>query len=289
MGKSELKPVVLITGCSSGFGRGMVSAFLGDGWHVVATLRRADERRDLFADEAKTYGKDLEIVEMDVTSPSQRTEAIAFVSREIGRLDCLVNNAGYMLLGACEDVSESQLRQQLEINFFGAVLLITEALPLLRASRGSIINISSVFGFMTWPLTSVYCASKFALEGLSESLAQELRAHGVRVVIIEPGSHSTRLGDNIQWGLKASQHSVYQPETDEYRRLRETFRLKSESSVVDVARTAVRAARNGRRVRYRVGRGTEVTYRMTRWFPEIFGVRLMRIIFRRLCKRAERR
>lgn len=285
-----MKPrVVLITGCSSGFGRRMVTKFLEDGWMVYATLRRAEDRRILFEDELKRYADRLSIGELDVTSAPDR-RAMADVVRQKGLgLDCVVNNAGYMLLGALEDASEDQMRRQFDVNFFGSALLIQELLPYVRESKGTIINVSSVFGFATWPLTSVYCASKYALEGLSESLYQELKPYGVRVTLLEPGSHRTALMENLQWGNRLQgTSSVYQNETVRYRQFREKLRAQSLIEADDVAAAAVRVARKKfPPLRVQVGRGSAIIYRLTRLFPELIGVRLMGYIAKRAVKYAQ--
>ncbi len=190
---------VLISGCSSGFGRSMVAAFLGRGWKVFATMRKADERGALFAEEQKRYGSALEILSLDVTSAAQRSAVAARVaSSSPTGLDCLVNNAGYGQYGALEDLSEQQLREQFEVNFFGLALLTKAMLPALRQSRGRIINMSSLMGYSTFPMSSAYCASKFAVEGLSMSLRQELHAFGVQVCTVQPGAHRTDFGENMK-------------------------------------------------------------------------------------------
>ena len=176
---------VLITGTSSGFGRQLAPRFLNAGWTVIATLRDASKRSDLFAaDLAKSPGR-LFVLSLDVARENERVAAAGFIDRQFeGKLDCLVNNAGFGLFGALEDLSEDQIRRQMEVNFFGLVLLSRSLLPHLRRARGRIINITSALGYLGMPLTSLYCASKFAVEGLSESLYYELKPHGVQVAIV---------------------------------------------------------------------------------------------------------
>lgn len=266
--------VVLITGCSSGFGRAMVPAFLDHGWHVIATMRRAADRSLIFDEELRRFGNKLTVLNLDVTSASDRSAVIEAIGSHPGRLDCLINNAGFMQLGAFEDITEEQLRYQFEVNFFGAVFLTHLALPLLRKSRGVIINHSSVFGFLTWPLTSGYCSSKYALEGASESLAQELRPHGVRVVLLETGAYvTTQLPANAKWGTGSG--ATYAEETACYRRWRESGRSGEQGSLSEVTAAALRAAEGISVLRYRVGRGMSIIYRLTRWFPETVGFRLI--------------
>jgi NAD(P)-dependent dehydrogenase (short-subunit alcohol dehydrogenase family) len=214
---------VLITGVSTGIGRQAVSAFLREGWAVLATMRRAAEREELFAEERARYGEQLEILSLDVSDPDQRF-AVAERVMETGLLDCLVNNAGFGLFGALEDVSVDQLRRQFEVNFFGAALLTGALLPALRQSRGTVLFISSVLGRAGFPLTSAYCASKFAIEGLAESLYHELAPHGVRVGIIQPGGRRTRFGENIEWGV--GDVDAYGEATATYRALLDRVRTR---------------------------------------------------------------
>ena len=274
---------VLITGCSSGFGRQMVTAFLKDDWIVFATLRKANERIESFKDELAQFGKRLIILECDVTFNNDRQSVREAVERTGVGLDCLINNAGYMLLGALEDTREVQLRAQMETNLFGAMLLTQELLPLLRQRRGSIINISSIFGFATWPLTSTYCASKYALEGFTQSLRQELEPHGVRVALLEPGSYSTALMANLRWGDRfADGCSIYSTETEAYRAFRDSLADRTNRNNSDVARAAVRIARSRKpRFRKQVGMGSKLVYFATRLCPEFFGVKIMGWLARR--------
>src|SRR5688572_23972764 len=165
------KKVVLITGSSSGFGRLLVKAFLARDWTVVGTLRNAQRSEEIFHEELKAYAGRFFAPPLDVTREEERAAACDFIERRFeGRLDCLVNNAGFGLFGPLEESSEAQIREQMEVNFFGTVLLTRSLLPSLRKSGGRIINISSAMGYMGMPLSSMYSASKFALEGFSESL-----------------------------------------------------------------------------------------------------------------------
>jgi NAD(P)-dependent dehydrogenase (short-subunit alcohol dehydrogenase family) len=140
------------------------------------------------------------VIQADVASSSDRELIVKEVREKCATgLDCLVNNAGYGLAGPLESLSEQQIRQQFEVNFFAPLLLIRDLLPSLRKSGGKVINISSVLGFVGMPLQSLYVASKFALEGLSESLSYELAAHGIQICLVEPGGFRTKFAQNIQW------------------------------------------------------------------------------------------
>jgi NAD(P)-dependent dehydrogenase (short-subunit alcohol dehydrogenase family) len=192
---------VLITGAAAGFGRELVRAYLERGWLVVATMRRLEERRGSFSEELARHGDRLRLLELDVTSETDRRAASEWVARELGgRLDALVNNAGYGLFGALESCTEAEIRDQFEVNFFGSVLLARALLPALRSAGGCLVQFSSVLGYVGLPLTSLYCASKHAVEGWAEALRHELAPHGVRVLLVEPGSFRTRFADSIRWG-----------------------------------------------------------------------------------------
>ena len=204
----------LITGTSTGIGRAAVTAFLERGWHVLAGLRDAEGRSSLFAADAERFGDRLELLELDMTSVRDRDHARARVEAG-GGLDCLINNAGYGLFGALENLSEAQIRAQFEVNTFGAILLTQAMLPALRRRRGSLLNVSSVFGEVGFPLAGAYCGSKYALEGFTEALRLELAPHGVRVGLLEPGNHRTSFGENLAWGERdepayAAQNRAYQ-------------------------------------------------------------------------------
>ena len=214
---------VLITGTSSGFGRLLVPEFLREGWTVIATMRNAEQRADLFKKELSSASDRLFLFSLDVTDEKDRQTAAEFIDEHFeGKLDCLVNNAGYGLFGAAEDLSEEQVRQQLEVNFFGLVFLTQKLLPQIRQAEGRIINVSSVLGFSAMPLATLYCASKFAVEGFSEGLYHELKPHGVQVAIVEPGGFRTSFVEKQNWGeYSFHKSSPYLEQTQSYNRYRE--------------------------------------------------------------------
>jgi NAD(P)-dependent dehydrogenase (short-subunit alcohol dehydrogenase family) len=175
----------LITGCSSGFGREIAAAALARGDEVVATARRGDTLADLGA--ALT-------LDLDVTRPDQIDAAVAATLERFGRLDVLVNNAGMGSVGAVETIEPDHLRALMDTMFFGAVGLTQAVLPHMRAAgSGAIVQMSSQGGQLALPGFGAYCAAKFALEGMSEALAAEVAPHGIRVLIVEPGSFRTAL------------------------------------------------------------------------------------------------
>jgi NAD(P)-dependent dehydrogenase (short-subunit alcohol dehydrogenase family) len=175
----------LITGCSSGFGRALAEAALQHGDQVVATARRAESLSDL--DGALAVG-------LDVTRQDQIDAAVATALDRYGRIDVLVNNAGTGSVGAVEEFSMEHLREVMETMFFGAVALTKAVLPHMREhNSGAIVQISSQGGQVSFAGFGAYCAAKFALEGLSDALADEVAPLGIRTLIVEPGSFRTGL------------------------------------------------------------------------------------------------
>ncbi len=201
---------VLITGCSSGFGLAMANTFLKNGWNVIAGVRSMDE---LPEDLLLAASPNLTIQKIDLTEKEDILSAKMLIQRKFqNELHCLVNNAGYMLVGPLEKLEDVQILNEMQVNFLGHVLLTQACLPALRKSQGKIINISSALGYSGLPLHSLYCASKFALEGFSESLYYELKPLGVQVALIEPGIHRSKIFENIDFGSKdnsSSQANTY--------------------------------------------------------------------------------
>lgn len=213
---------ILITGCSSGIGYELIEPLLGRGWTVIATLRNAEKRADLFAGLHDRFHDRLILRELDVTNVHDLQATAAFIKERFnGKLDCLLNNAGFGVFGPLELTSEEQVRQQFDVNVLGLINLTRVLLPHLRASRGRVVNVSSILGLIALPQSSLYCASKFAVEGLSESLYHELKPHGVRVCIVEPGGFRTKFGHNINWCNDATASSqsggAYELQTTSYR------------------------------------------------------------------------
>ena len=180
--------VWFVTGTSSGFGRALAEEVLAKGERVVATARRPEVLQDL----VDKYPETARAVKLDVTSLQDVKNAISEAVKEFGRIDVLVNNAGYVVVGAIEETSDEQIRQQFDTNLFGVLNVTREALPILREQKsGHIVNISSAVGISAMPLLGIYSATKFALEGISEALAGELAPHGIKTMIVEPGPFST--------------------------------------------------------------------------------------------------
>ncbi len=199
-----MEKVVLITGASSGIGLETAKLFQAKNWRVAATMRRPEEHADL------QRIADVECFRLDVTDNSSIKGAFSDVLGKFGRIDAVVNNAGYGLLGPFEAASEEQIRRQFETNVFGLMNVCREAIPLFRSQKkGVIVNISSISGLAALPFSSLYAASKFAVEGFSESLAYELEPFGIRVKLIEPGPIKTDFYTRSEEIAKSENVHVY--------------------------------------------------------------------------------
>ncbi|MBB5883212.1 oxidoreductase [Xanthomonas sp. LMG 8992] len=178
---------LLITGVSSGFGRALAQAALAAGHRVVGTVRSAQARQEVEALGAGAAGRVLDVTDVDAIPG-----IVAEIEATVGPLDVLVNNAGYGHEGILEESPLEALRRQLEVNVVGAVAMMKAVLPYMRQRRrGHIVNITSMGGFITLPGIAYYCGSKFALEGISEALGQEVAALGIHVTAVAPGSFRT--------------------------------------------------------------------------------------------------
>jgi len=205
MAKTD-KPVALVTGASSGMGKDIAGRLLQQGYDVYAGARRVERMAGIETAGGRTFS-------LDVTSDASMVDAIAMIEKASGRLNVLVNAAGYGQYGALEDVPLDEARKQMETNLFGLARLVQLCLPIMRAQKsGRIINISSIGGKFALPLGGWYHASKFALEGYSDALRNEVRQFGIDVVVIEPG------GIASEWekiaGQEASRFSGKGPYAD---------------------------------------------------------------------------
>jgi Short-chain dehydrogenases of various substrate specificities len=196
-----MNKTVLITGCSSGFGLLFTARLSASGYNVYASMRDLRKDNDLKL-ELKRRGTSCHILELDVCDEISIKNAINMIDEQDGKLDILINNAGYGIGGFFEDLSEAEIREQFETNFFGVQTVTRNALPLMRKTAlkshrfsTKIINVSSAQGRSALPGLGAYGASKFALEGFSEGLFFELQPFGIEVVILEPGTYSTKAID----------------------------------------------------------------------------------------------
>ncbi|CAI7973573.1 putative Uncharacterized oxidoreductase YusZ [Frankia sp. Hr75.2] len=245
------RPVALVTGCSSGIGVRCVPALVRRGFHVVATLRDLGRRAAL----DEVTNEHVTVLRLDVTDQRTIDEAVAAVLAAIGRIDVLVNNAGTAPPNFVEEAPLAQWRSVFETNLFGQVAVTNAVLPTMRAQgRGRVVMISSVGGRVPTPLLGVYCASKFALEGYTETLRLELRHSGIDVALVEPGSYRTRIYDTPLLHAPVPVESHY---VDDFVRLRAFYseyiahHLRDPDEVAKLV--AALAARPRRRLRHPVG------------------------------------
>ena len=197
-----------ITGASRGFGREWTLAALDRGDRVAATARDTSTFDDL----VQKYGDAILPIQLDVTDRDADFAAVQRAHAHFGRLDVVVNNAGYGQFGLIEELSEAEARDQIETNVFGALWVTQAALPLLREQGGGhILQVSSIGGISAFPNIGIYNASKWALEGFSQALAQEVAGFGIHVTLIEPGGFST------DWGGASAQHATPNPAYDDFR------------------------------------------------------------------------
>jgi NAD(P)-dependent dehydrogenase (short-subunit alcohol dehydrogenase family) len=198
------KVVAVVTGSSSGIGFETSLLLAKNGFFTYATMRNLDKSNKIL--DLKLKEKlPLEVLELDVTDDKSVKEAIEKIANEQGTVNVLVNNAGYALVGPLEELSIQEFKEQFETNVFGAIRVTQAVLPIMRKQRhGTIVNISSIAGRIGFPLTSAYVSSKFALEGLSESMAYEIDQFGTKVILIEPGVIKTNFDHNLKIGKKVS-------------------------------------------------------------------------------------
>jgi len=261
------KKTALITGCSSGFGLLTAIELAKAGFRVVATMRDLGRRRAL-DQAAAAAGVKLDVRQIDVTNFAAIPELVEQVVRDFGRVDVLVNNAGFVVAGFAEDLRLEELRSQFETNFFGAVALTKAVLPVMRRQRsGHIVQISSITGLHGAATVSSYSASKHALEGWSESLRFEVNALGIKVVLVEPGAFQTDIWTrNAVMGKEATKESS--PNFQRSLRMRKTVQKMRKADPIAVARLIAAIAQNPNpKLRYLAGRDAKIQLALKRILP----------------------
>ncbi len=195
---SAMEKVALVTGSSSGIGYETAVALAKEGFHTFASMRDTSKATQI-QEIAKKDNLKIDVIELDVDKAESVDSAIKKISSEAGRIDVLVNNAGYILFGCVEDTSEEEFRAQFETNFFCVIRLIQKVATIMRKQgSGIIVNISSIAGRIGFPGTPAYISSKFALEGLSECMRYEMAPQGIKTILIEPGVIKTKIFDNMK-------------------------------------------------------------------------------------------
>jgi len=239
---------VFITGASSGFGKDAAKLFHQRGWQVVASMRSPEKETEL------NKLDNVLLVKLDVTNTGTIQQAVKAATDQFGRIDVLVNNAGYGAMGALEVATEQEIRDQFEVNFFGLVNTIKAVLPVMREQQsGVIINLSSMGGQITFPFGSLYHATKFAVEGLTESIQYELNPLGIHLKIIEPGGYQTNFAGSSMKFIGSRKVAAYQPVEDRIM----AFLNKPDrgnKNISEVSETIYQAATDGSdQLRYPIG------------------------------------
>ena len=260
--------IAVITGSSSGFGLLTSIELAKSGFRVVATMRDLG-RRERLDQAARVAGiSGVDVRSLDVTRYDQIPDFVAGVVRDHGRIDVLVNNAGFAVAGFLEDVSLEELRMQFETNFFGAVAMTKAVLPVMRKQRsGHIIQVTSIGGLLGTVSIGSYCASKHALEGWTESLRLEVNSLGIKVVLVEPGSFQTDIWTR---GAVMGKEAV-QPTSPNFQRslrMRDRVGKIPKADPLEVAQTIVRIAQDPNpKLRYLVGRDARIQLALKRLLP----------------------
>ncbi len=261
--------IALVTGASSGFGLLTSIELAKAGFRVVASMRDLGRRERLDqAIAAAGVGARVDVRALDVTTFDTIPGFFAGVLRDYGRLDVLVNNAGFAVAGFAEDIKLNELRMQFETNFFGAVAMTKAALPIMRQQHsGHIIQVSSISGLHGSATVSSYSASKHALEGWSESLRLELNALGIKVVLVEPGAFQTDIWTRgAVMGEEATKQTS--PNIQRSQRMRERVQKLPKADPIAVARAIVEIAQDPNpRLRYLVGRDAKIQLALKRILP----------------------
>lgn len=259
-------------------------ALLRSGFSVIATLRRKQERLELFSSLLENYPNSLEIKELDLSQADQIESLAKELKAENRSLYALINNAGYGQFGALLDLSRDDLQKQFDANFFGPAHLTKALLPLLTSPRARVLNISSVLGFTTMPLSAAYSSSKHALEAFFESTRMEFKKLGVQLCMIQPGAFDTQFHRNLTWGSES--HPRFESARMAFEKFRQERREKKkngkpEKVVGEIVRLSTQAKIP---FRVRIGADAELAYWSQRLLPQSLYLRLSELIFSSVLK-----
>jgi len=268
--------VVLITGASSGFGRLIAETLARKKFHVFATMRSVNTRNAAAALEleqlAQRESLSLHVLELDVTQDSSVEQAVAEVVGKTGRIDMLINNAGYGIMDLSETVTIEQAQRQLDVNFFGVVRMNHAVLPAMkRQGSGLLLHVSSGGGRLAIPGMGFYCASKFAMEALAETYRYELASQGIDSVIIEPGPYATPIVDKLETGEDEPRRSGYGEMAQVPWRILQGIRSSrgNPQEIADKVLQIIETPAGKRQLRYRVGGGGRGVERINALTDEI--------------------
>lgn len=269
--------VFFVTGSSTGIGRAIAVAAARRGDRVFATARHPESLSDA--------GPGIEPLALDVTDPASIDRAVSAALSAAGRIDVLVNNAGWGQMGTVEDIPMAQWRAEYDVNVFGLLAATKAVLPAMRERRsGYVVNIGSIAGRIAYPFGGAYCSSKFAVEAISDALRLELEPFGIRVVLIEPGAIRTRFNDRVEREVDPLVHDASSPYHDRYERAFVRFRKESSLGALPpeaVARVVLRAVdRRKPRARYLVTAPAKIFALARRIVPDSLMDAAMRAKFR---------
>ena len=253
--------IALITGCSTGIGKALAEACLQQGYQVWATARRPETLEPLVAKGAIP-------MQLDVNDSAQLQACAERIRNEAGRLDLLINNAGYGAMGPVLDADRETLLQQFDTNVFAPLQLVRACADLLREAKGLVVNIGSVSGVTTTPFSGVYCASKAALHALSEALRMELHPFGIQVLTVQPGAIASDFGNNATAAITMDEASWFKPWEKAVQARAKASQKASSTSAADFASELIRYVKNPLRPETAlIGTSSRSMVRMKRWLP----------------------
>jgi NAD(P)-dependent dehydrogenase (short-subunit alcohol dehydrogenase family) len=269
------KEIAVVTGSSTGIGFETSLSLARNGFHTYATMRMLEGSRgsEQITDIAKRENLPLQVIQLDVDNDKSVSDAINTIVKESGRIDIVINNAGYALAGPFEETSNEEIRAQFETNFFGAVRVMQGAIPIMREQRrGKIVNITSMGGRIAVPLDSLYHGTKFALEGLSESLQYELGPFGINIILIEPGAVGSNFWKNLKIASKTtSPDNIDSPYKQIVNNVSESFKQMQQNTIhpSEVAKVILRAVLSDNPdFRYVVGKDAAAILEARRSMPD---------------------
>lgn len=259
---ADVRGVAIVTGSSSGIGFETSLTLARNGFYTYATMRNI-RKSVTIKRMANKEALPLEVIQLDVNDDLSVKNAIEEIISEKERIDILVNNAGYGLIGSIEDISLEELKAQFETNLFGIIRVTKQVLPIMRRQKegGRIINVSSIGGIVGYPFSSAYCSTKFALEGLSESMSYEVEQFGIKVLLIEPAFVISDFHKNAKIVIKSDKAANFSPYTQTMNKMFEAYKEVIEEykiSAEEVAKVILNAAISANPVqRYLVGKYSE--------------------------------
>jgi NAD(P)-dependent dehydrogenase (short-subunit alcohol dehydrogenase family) len=259
---ADVRGVAIVTGSSSGIGFETSLTLARNGFYTYATMRNIRKSVSIKR-MANKEALPLEVIQLDVNDDLSVKNAIEEIISEKERIDILVNNAGYGLIGSIEDISLEELKAQFETNLFGVIKVTKQVLPIMRRQKegGRIINVSSIGGIVGYPFSSAYCSTKFALEGLSESMSYEVEQFGIKVILIEPAFVISDFHKNAKIVIKSDKAANFSPYTQTMNKMFEAYKEVIEEykiSAEEVAKVILNAAISANPVqRYLVGKYSE--------------------------------